>query len=292
MHSNVNNKTHKSHDHAKKLKLILVITISFLVIEVITGLLTNSLALIANAIHMFTDVAGIGLALFAISFSSKRSATAHKTYGFYRIEILAALLNSTIILLFSFYIIYEAYWRLFEQKQIEGLYVFVIATIGLIVNLIGIKLLHKHAKENINVEGAYLEVLKDMYGSCAVIVAALIIISTNLYIVDPIISIGLSLFILPRTWSLMKRVVNILMEGVPSNISYEQVKKSILEIKGVTGIFDLHLWTITSGFDAMTAHVVISDISKSQIILKEINSVLENKYNITHNTIQIETYHE
>jgi cobalt-zinc-cadmium efflux system protein len=150
----------------------------------------------------------------------------------------------------------------------------------LIVNLIGIKILHRHAKENINLEGAYLEVLKDMYGSCAVIVAALIIISTNLYIVDPITSIGLSLFILPRTWSLMKRVVNILMEGVPSNISYEQVKKSILEIKGVTGI------------DAMTAHVVISDVSKSQIILNEINSLLEKKFNIAHNTIQIETYHE
>ena len=163
MHSNVNDKKYR-HDHAKKLKLVLSITISFLIVEVIGGIFANSLALIANAIHMFTDVAGIGLALFAINFSTKRSATAHKTYGFYRIEILAALLNSTIILIFSFYIIYEAYWRLFEQKEIEGLYVFIIATIGLIVNLIGIKLLHKHAKENINVEGAYLEVLKYMYG--------------------------------------------------------------------------------------------------------------------------------
>ncbi|MGZ5501166.1 MAG: cation diffusion facilitator family transporter, partial [Nitrososphaeraceae archaeon] len=151
MHSNVNDKTHQ-YDHAKKLKLVLIITISFLVVEVITGIFTNSLALIANAIHMFTDVAGIGLSLFAINFSSKRSATAHKTYGFYRIEILAALINSTMILIFSFYISYEAYWRLFDQKEIEGLYVFVIATIGLIVNLIGIKILHKHAKENINVE--------------------------------------------------------------------------------------------------------------------------------------------
>lgn len=290
MHSNVNDKWH--NDHARKLKFVLVITILFLIVEVFTAILTNSLALIANAIHMFTDVAGIGLALFAINFSYKRSATPQKTYGFYRMEILAALINSTIILILSFYIIYEAYWRLFEHKEIEGLYVFVIAVIGLLVNLVGIKILHKHAKENINVEGAYLEVLKDMYGSCAVIATALILIFTKLYIIDPIISIGLSLFILPRTWSLMKRVVNILMEGVPSNISYEEVKKSILEVKGVTGVFDLHLWTITSGFDAMTAHVVISDISKSQSILKEITSILEKKYNITHNTIQIETYHE
>ncbi|HYY71762.1 MAG TPA: cation diffusion facilitator family transporter [Nitrososphaeraceae archaeon] len=263
MHSNVNDKWH--NDHARKLKFVLVITILFLIVEVFTAILTNSLALIANAIHMFTDVAGIGLALFAINFSYKRSATPQKTYGFYRMEILAALINSTIILILSFYIIYEAYWRLFEHKEIEGLYVFVIAVIGLLVNLVGIKILHKHAKENINVEGAYLEVLKDMYGSCAVIATALILIFTKFYIIDPIISIGLSLFILPRTWSLMKRVVNILMEGVPSNISYEEVKKSILEVKGVTGVFDLHLWTITSGFDAMTAHVVISDISKSQV---------------------------
>ena len=290
MHSNVNDKWH--NDHARKLKFVLVITILFLIVEVFTAILTNSLALIANAIHMFTDVAGIGLALFAINFSYKRSATPQKTYGFYRMEILAALINSTIILILSFYIIYEAYWRLFEHKEIEGLYVFVIAAIGLLVNLVGIKILHKHAKENINVEGAYLEVLKDMYGSCAVIATALILIFTKFYIIDPIISIGLSLFILPRTWSLMKRVVNILMEGVASNISYVEVKKSILEVKGVTGVFDLHLWTITSGFDAMTAHVVISDISKSQSILKEITSILEKKYNITHNTIQIETYHE
>ncbi len=290
MYSHVNDKWH--NDHAKKLKFVLVITILFLIVEVFTAILTNSLALIANAIHMFTDVAGIGLALFAINFSYKRSATPQKTYGFYRMEILAALINSTIILILSFYIIYEAYWRLFEHKEIEGLYVFVIAVIGLLVNLVGIKILHKHAKENINVEGAYLEVLKDMYGSCAVIATALILIFTKLYIIDPIISIGLSLFILPRTWSLMKRVVNILMEGVPSNISYEEVKKSILEVKGVTGVFDLHVWTITSGFDAMTAHVVISDITKSQTILKEITSILEKKYNITHNTIQIETYHE
>lgn len=290
MYSNVNDKSHE--DHANKLKFVLVITILFLIIEVFTAILTNSLALLANAIHMFTDVAGIGLALFAINFSSKRSATPHKTYGFYRIEILAALINSTIILVLSFYIIYEAYWRLFKTNEIEGLYVFVIAVIGLVVNLVGIKILHKHVKENINVEGAYLEVLKDMYGSCVVIATALILIFTELYIMDPIISIGLSLFILPRTWSLMKRVVNILMEGVPPNISYEEVKKSILEVKGVTGVFDLHLWTITSGFDAMTAHVVISDISKSQSILKEITTILEKKYNITHNTIQIETYHE
>ena len=290
MYSNVNDKSHE--DHANKLKFVLIITILFLIIEVFTAILTNSLALLANATHMFTDVAGIGLALFAINFSSKRSATPHKTYGFYRIEILAALINSTIILVLSFYIIYEAYWRLFKTTEIEGFYVFVIAVIGLIVNLVGIKILHKHVKENINVEGAYLEVLKDMYGSCVVIATALILIFTELYIMDPIISIGLSLFILPRTWSLMKRVVNILMEGVPPNISYEEVKKSILEVKGVTGVFDIHLWTITSGFDAMTAHVVISDISKSQSILKEIISILEKKYNITHNTIQIETYHE
>ena len=154
------------------------------------------------------------------------------------------------------------------------------------------KVLHGHAKDNLNMEGAYLEVLKDVLGSCAVITAGLIIIFTELYIVDPIISIGLAIFIWPRTWSLLKRSIHILMEGLPPNISYEDVKKSILEIQGVTGIFDLHIWKITSGFDALTAHVVVYDISKSQPILKEIFSMLEKKFNITHTTIQIETYHK
>lgn len=290
--NNNDDDNNKNIDNIKKLKIVLIITSTFLIVEVITGIFTNSLALISDAGHMFTDAAGIGFSLFAITFASKKSITAQKTYGFYRLEILAALTNSIIVLLLSFYIIYEAYLRLFETKEIQGIPLLVVAIIGLLVNLVGMKLLHGHAKDNLNMEGAYLEVLKDALGSIAVIISGLIIIFTEYYIVDPIISIGLAIFIWPRTWSLLKRSINILMEGVPPNISYEYVKRSILEIKGVTGVFDLHIWKITSDFDALTAHVVIHDTSKSQTILREIQSLLEKKFNIVHTTIQIETYHK
>ncbi len=287
-----NAKIDNNKDNIKKLKIVLVITSAYLVVEIVAGILTNSLALISDAGHMFTDAAGIGISLFAITFATKKSITPQKTYGFYRLEILAALTNSIIVLLLSFYIIYEGYLRLFQIKEIPGVPLVVVAGIGLIVNLVGMKYLHSHAKENLNMEGAYLEVLKDVFGSIAVIVSGIIIIFSGYYIIDPIISIGLAVLIWPRTWSLLKRSIHILMEGVPPNISYEKIKEDILEIKGVTGIFDLHIWKITSDFDALTAHVVVYDTNKSQSILREIQTLLEKKFNIIHTTIQIETYHK
>lgn len=281
-------------DNIKRLKIVLIITSCFIVVEILGGVFSGSLALISDAGHMFTDAAGIGFSLFAISFASKRLITPQKTYGFYRLEILAALTNGLITLSLSIYIIYEAYTRLFirPQEEIHSITLIIVATVGLIINLVCMKILHNHEKDNLNMEGAYLEVLKDALGSCAVIASGIIILFTNYYLVDAIISIGLAVFIWPRTWSLLKRTIHILLEGVPPNISYESIKKSILEIKGVTGIFDLHIWKITSGFDALTIHVTVYDISKSQSILKEIQAMLEKKYNITHTTIQIETYHD
>lgn len=284
----------KSVAQIRSLKFVLIITSSFIVVEVLAGIFTHSLSLISDAGHMFTDAMGIGFSLFAISFAVKKSITPQKTYGFYRLEILAALTNSVIVLILSFYIIYEAYLRLFiiQYQEIQAVPLVIVGVTGLIVNIVGIKLLHKHAKENINMEGAYLEVLKDLLGSCAVISSGLIIIFTDFDKVDFIISIILAVLIWPRTWSILKRSINILMEGVPSNLSYKEIKTSILNIKGVTGVFDLHIWKITSNFDALTAHVIIYDMTKSQIILKEIQSMLEKKFNIVHTTIQIETYHK
>ena len=273
-----------------KLKIVLLLTSSFIAVEVISGFLTGSLALIADAGHMLTDVGGIALALFAINFSRK-PATPQRTYGFYRMEILAALANSSLLILVSAYILYEGYGRIIEPPEIQSIPMIAVAAIGLAVNLVGMKLLKGHAKENLNMEGAYLEVFKDTLGSIGVVVGGVIIFSTEFYLVDPIISIGLALIIIPRTWSIMKRSINILIEGVPVDISYEEVKKAILKIKGVTGVFDIRIWTITSGMDAITAHVVVSDPSKSQTILKEISSILEKRFKITHTTIQIETYH-
>jgi cobalt-zinc-cadmium efflux system protein len=279
-----------SSQQISKLKLVLLLISSYIIVEFISGLLTGSLALIADAGHMLADAGGLTLALFAINFSSK-PATPQRTYGFYRIEILAALANSAVLILVSVYIIYDAYERIIEPPQIKGTALIIVGTIGLVVNLVGMSILKSHANENLNIEGAYLEVLKDTLGSVGVVVVGVITSISEFYLIDPIISVGLAFYILPRTWSLMKKSINILMEGVPINISYDEVKKAILQIKGVTGIFDIHIWTITSGMDAITAHVVVSDPSKSQIILKEISSMLEKRFKITHTTIQIETYH-
>jgi cobalt-zinc-cadmium efflux system protein len=150
----------------------------------------------------------------------------------------------------------------------------------------------KVAEKNLNLYGAYLEIFADTIGSVGVIIAGIIIISSKFYLADALISIGIALFILPRTWSLLKKSIHILIEGTPSHLAHEEIKKSILQVKGVTGIFDLHIWTITSGIHALSAHVVIMDHINSQETLQEINSILENKYGINHATIQIETYHE
>ncbi len=303
----------------KKLKIVIVITATYLLIQVLFGFITGSLALLADAAHMLTDVAGLALSLFAMIYSKKPSTAKHN-YGYYRTEILATLVNSLVLILLSFYIIFEAYHRITNpQLEVIGFPMLIVATIGLVLNLASMKILgshdhlHGHNKNNsshshsnkdkkipqllkakdqsLNMQGASLEVLSDTLGSLGVVVAAIIILTTNFTLADPLVSIGLALFILPRTWSLLKKAVHILLEGVPASISYEEVKDTILQIKGVTGIFDLRIWSITSGMHALSAHVIIMDITKSQLILKEINAILENKYGIINTTIQIELYH-
>lgn len=314
-------------ERMKKLKIVLALTSGYLVAEVAGGLLTNSLALLADAGHMLTDVGGLTLALFAISYA-RRPATPQRTYGFYRMEILASLANSIVLVLLSIYILYEAYTRIFEPPAVKSLSMIIVAAIGLAVNLAGMRLMTKGEGENghmhnhyhhhhhqqgeqhghgedddakdggaeeksLNMEGARLELLSDMIGSIGVIAAGVVIMATGFYLADSIVSIGLAVFILPRTWSLLKKSVHILMEGVPSNISYEEVKNAILQVRGVTGVFDMHIWTITSGINAMSAHVVVIEaVTRSHAtILQEINSLLEKRFKITHATIQIERYH-
>jgi cobalt-zinc-cadmium efflux system protein len=292
----------------KALKLVFLLTSSFFVVQILVGFKIGSLALISDAGHMLIDAAGLLMALLAVLFSQK-PATPIRTYGFYRAEILASLLNSLFLILLSFYILYEAYQRILSPSEISGYSIMLVASIGLTVNLISIIVLHPLTKlkilnnthddnhenigeKNLNLYGAYLEIFADTIGSVGVIIAGIIIISTKFYMADALISIGIALFILPRTWFLLKRSIHILIEGTPSHLIHEEIKNSILQVKGVTGVFDLHIWTITSGIHALSAHVVIMDHLNSQEILQEINSILENRYGINHATIQIETYHE
>src|SRR5574340_766905 len=291
-----------SLERISKLKVVLILTAAYFVAEIVGSLVTNSLALLADAGHMLTDVGGLALSLLAIHYT-RRKATPQRTYGFYRVEILVSLANSVALILLSIYIFYEGYRHIFQPPEISSIPMTVIGGFGLIINLVGMRILgghfhsehhehhEHHEEENLNIKGARLEVLSDMIGAVGVIVTGIIIFTTKFYLADAIFSIGLALFILPRTWSLMKKSINILMESVPSNIDYEEVKNAILQVKGVTGIFDLHIWTITSGMDALSAHVVTLDTTKSQAIILEIRSILEKKFNIIHSTIQIETYH-
>src|SRR6187200_327180 len=292
----------------RRLKAVLWLSSSYLAAALITVLLTGSLALLSEAGHMLADVGGLVLSLFAFNYTRK-PATPQRTYGFYRMEILASLVNSVVLVLLSVYILYEGFRRILEPPEIQSSPVIIVAVIGLIVNFIGIRLIsgtgeHYRAdndgasegrkeqnEQSLNVKAIYLETLSDTIGAAGVITAGVIMLTTKFYAADTLISIGLALFMLPRTWSIIKKAIHILMEGSPSNILHEEVKKAILQIKGVTGVFELHIWTITSGMDALSAHVVIIDPSRSQTILQEINSTLEKKFKITHATIQIETYH-
>jgi cobalt-zinc-cadmium efflux system protein len=306
-----------------RLKTVLWLSSFYLAAALITVLLTGSLALLSEAGHMLADVGGFALALFAINYTRK-PATTQRTYGFYRMEILASLVNSVVLVLLSAYILYEGFRRIFEPPEIQSLPIIIVAVIGLTVNFIGMRLLssgyeggggghshshndgnhknkqkkeigrggvEKHEQESLNVKAVYLETLSDTIGAAGVIIAGIVMLATKFYLADPIISIGLALFMLPRTWSIIKKAIHILMEGSPSNISHEEIKEAILQIKGVTGVFELHIWSITSGMHALSAHVVIIDTNKSQTILQEINSTLEKKFGITHATIQIEKYH-
>jgi cobalt-zinc-cadmium efflux system protein len=297
---------------ARRLKIVLSLSSSYFAISIITVLTTGSLALLSEAGHVLADIGGIALALFAIIYTRK-PATPQRSYGFYRMEILASFVNSVILALLSIYILYEAFGRIFEPPQIQSFPIIIVAAIGLVLNFIGMLLLNnsggrhhhhhyvhsgnnankqKEQEEILNFKAVYLEVLSDTIGAAGVIVAGMIMLTTKFYLADPIISIVLALFMIPRTWSIMKKAIHILMEGSPSNIPHEKVKEAILGIKGVTGIFELHIWTITSGMNSLSAHVVIIDTSKAQAILQEINAILEKEFKITHSTIQIETYHQ
>jgi len=279
------------------------------VIQIIVGFKIGSLAVISDAGHMLIDSAGLVMALLAISFTQK-PATPARTYGFYRAEILASLLNSIFLILLAVFITFEAFQRVLHPSEISGLPMIIVASVGLGINLLGIRLLGKvrlknrtsqdygqekysvPVEEDLNLHGAYLEVIADTIGSLGVIIAGIIIQTTGFYLVDPLISVGIVALILPRTWLLLKKAIHILIEGTPSHLCHEEIKQSILRVRGVTGVFDLHIWTISSGIHALSAHVVVIDNNRASAILQEINSILEKDYDITHATIQIEAYHE
>ncbi len=274
--------------HRRSLVLALGLTTTFLVAEVIGAFVSGSLALLADAAHMLTDAGGLALALFAIWFAA-RPPSASKTYGYLRTEVLAALINAVVLLLLAVYILYEAYQRLFEPPEVLSTPMLIVAIVGLAVNLISMRLLAAGSEESLNLKGAYFEVLADMLGSIGVIISALIIMFTGWTLADPIIGAAIGVFIVPRTWTLLKHSVNILLEGTPVGFELDKLEKVLRALPDVVDVHDLHVWTITSGVDAMSGHLVVVDGADEQAVLVAARELLHEDFGIEHSTIQIET---
>ena len=284
------------HDHThgageakeRSLWIVLGLTTAFMFAEVVGGILTKSLALISDAAHMFTDAAALAIALVAIQIG-KRAADEKRTFGYYRFEILAAAFNATVLFIVAAYILYEAYQRFREPPEIQSVGMLVIAVIGLVVNLVGMRLLQGGSEESLNVKGAYLEVWSDMLGSLGVIAAALIIYFTGWAWVDALVGAGIGLWVLPRTWTLLKESLNILLEGVPRDVELDKIEQALLGVPGVQAIHDLHVWALTSGKNSLTVHLVLRDGGEEQPVLGACTQMLAERFSIRHATVQIET---
>ncbi|WP_211360928.1 cation diffusion facilitator family transporter [Arcticibacter tournemirensis] len=276
-----------SYKNKGRLKLVLGLTLTYLIAEIIGGILTKSLALLADAGHMFTDVGGLALALFAINIASK-PASPEKTYGYYRAEILASLTNAIVLIGISIYILYEAYQRFLNPPEVQSKAMLIVAAIGLVINIAGMLILRKSSKESLNMKGAYFEVLSDMLTSIGVIVAGVIMLTTEWYYADPLLSAGIGLFILPRTWILLKDSVSILLEGTPKDVNIADLRAGILQLNNVEELHDLHVWSLTSGVNAMSAHIIISANANYNESLQDMNRYITDNFKITHTTLQLE----
>jgi len=280
------------HDHTREasqrtLLIVLALTFVYMLAEAIGGYLANSLALLSDAGHMLTDVAALTLSLFAVRFAS-RPATPRKTYGFYRLEILAALANGVTLIVLSLLICLEAYHRLRRPEAVQGWTLIWISAGGLAVNLTSAWMLSHSHDGNLNVRGALLHVLGDLLGSVAAIAAGVMIIWRGWIWADPLFSVAISLLIIYSSWRLVADAVNVLLEATPSHINAAAVEEAVRTVPGVRAVHDLHIWTITSGRHAVTAHVVINDASESYRILREVREMLAARFALTHSTIQIE----
>ncbi|MCQ6275713.1 cation transporter [Bacillus sp. V3B] len=281
---------HHSHGHSANKKALLVSFIlitTFMVVEVIGGLLTNSLALLADAGHMLSDAAALGLSFFALKLG-ERKASQSKTFGYKRFEIIAAALNGFTLILISLYIFYEAFHRFANPPEVQSFGMLAISTIGLLVNIVAAWILMSGDRENLNVRSAFLHVLGDMLGSVGAIVAALLMIFFGWGIADPIASVAVATLIIISGWRVTKESVHILMEGAPAQIQLEDVKISLGSIPNVNEVHDLHIWSITSGMPMLSCHLSITEKGTHDQILQQAQNILHDDYGIEHSTIQVE----
>ncbi|MEU5000072.1 cation diffusion facilitator family transporter [Streptomyces sp. NPDC021622] len=274
-----------------RLRVALSITITVMVVEIVGGIMADSLALIADATHMATDALGLGMALLAIHFAS-RPPTESRTFGYARAEILAALANCLLLLGVGGYVLYEAIQRFITPADTEGGLTIVFGVIGLVANMISLSLLMRGQKDSLNVRGAFLEVMADALGSVAVLVAAVLILTTGWQAADPIASLVIGLMIVPRTVKLLRETLNVLLESAPKGVDMAEVRAHILDLPGVEDVHDLHAWTITSGMPVLSAHVVVSSETLNAIghekMLHELQGCLGDHFDVEHCTFQLE----
>ncbi len=272
----------------KRLLAVLCLSGTFMIVEAVTGVLTGSLALLADAGHMLGDVAALGLANFAFWLSS-RPAGPSRTYGYHRSEILAALANSVLLVVISIFVLLEAIQRFSHPPEIQSMIMLVVAFIGMCINIVSIRLLSANNKDSLNTRAAYLEVVSDLLASIGVVIAAVIMMTTGWYMADPVISCLLSVFILIRTWGLLKESIDILMESAPEHVNLQELSDAVLRVENVIAVHDIHVWTITSGMIAMSGHVTITRGTDTEALLDRLKDLLQDDFGITHTTIQLET---
>lgn len=273
--------------HKKSLLIVLCLSGTYLIAEVIGGIVTNSLALLADAAHMLTDVVGLLLAFIAIKIGEKK-ADPSRTYGYYRTEILAAVINAVVLLGISIYVLFEAYQRFQNPPEVQSKSMLIVAGIGLLVNVAGMMILRKDSEGSLNMKGAYFEVLSDMLTSVGVMIAGVIMLTTGWYYADPLISAAIGLLIFPRTWRLLKEAINVLLEGTPADVDIHELRKSLEQIRGVKNVHDLHVWSLTSSVNAMSAHIVKDNAVSQNQLLKTLKDTTVENFKISHTTFQIE----
>jgi len=274
--------------HIRPLFISFVLVVAFMVVQVVAALITGSLALMSDAGHMATDALGVGMALAAIQAAANARVHPQRTFGLYRLEILAAFVNALLLFGVAGYVLYQAIERLGDAPDIASMPVLVVGIIGLLVNVVAFLLLRAGSKESLNMRGAYLEVVADMLGSIGVIVAAIVWGITDWSWVDPVIGAAIGLFILPRAWKLGRQALRVLVQAAPDRVDVPGLQAELAAITGVVDVHDLHVWTLTSDMEVATAHLMVATGTDSHAVLDQARTLLAERHGITHATLQVE----
>ena len=286
-HSNGHAHDHTAGANARQLTIALALTGTFLIVEVIGGLVFNSLALLSDAAHMFTDAAALAIALLAIKIG-QRPADEKRTFGYRRFEILAAAFNAVLLFVVAGYVLYEGIKRILDPEPVGSIGMLIVAAAGLVINLISMRILSSGKDRSLNVKGAYLEVWADMLGSLGVLVAAVVITVTDWRWVDPIVAIAIGLWVLPRTWILLRDTTHILLEGAPRGVALSDVRAAILATPGVASLHDHHVWVSGADQASCTVHVVLSEGADADAVRQAVGDMLEERFDLHHTTVQTE----